>query len=53
MKIFGEHPGHDPILVRDLNDTEYPYSDGHKDFDSPRLASTSASMSTAASLSRV
>jgi Restriction endonuclease len=24
MKILGEHPGHNPILVRDLNDTEYP-----------------------------
>ena len=33
IKIFGEHPGHDPILVRDLKDTEYPYSDYYKDFD--------------------
>jgi hypothetical protein len=34
LKIFGEHPGHDPILVRDLNDTEYPSSDHYEDFES-------------------
>jgi hypothetical protein len=33
MKILGEHPSHKPILVRDLNDTEYPYSSYYKDFD--------------------
>jgi hypothetical protein len=33
LKIFGEQPGHDPILARDLKDTEYPYSAYYKDFD--------------------
>jgi hypothetical protein len=33
LKIFGERPGHDPILVRDLKDTEYPLSSYYKDFD--------------------
>lgn len=34
LTIFGKHPGHDPILVRDLKDTEYPYSDHYEDFES-------------------
>jgi hypothetical protein len=33
MKIFGEHRGHDPILVRDLKDTGYPFSSHYTDFD--------------------
>src|ERR1700728_421876 len=32
LKIFGEQPGHDPILARDLKDTDYPYSAHYKDF---------------------
>jgi hypothetical protein len=33
MKIFGEHPGHEPILVRDLKDTHYPDRSHYKDFE--------------------
>jgi hypothetical protein len=33
MRIFGEQPSHEPILVRDLKDTHYPDSGRYKDFD--------------------
>jgi len=33
MKIFDERAGREPILVRDLKDTEYPYSSYYKDFE--------------------
>ena len=33
MRILGERPSHEPILVRDLKDTHYPDSSHYKDFD--------------------
>jgi hypothetical protein len=33
MKIFGEQPSHEPILVRDLKDAQYPDSSRYKDFE--------------------
>lgn len=37
IKIFGEQPSHEPILVRDLKDTHYPDRSPYKDFeDNPR-----------------
>jgi len=32
MKLFGEHSGHRPLLLRDTNDTHYPYKEEYKDF---------------------
>ena|ERR1700733_3977421 len=34
LKMFGEHPGYKPILVRDLKDTHYPYRSQYQDFES-------------------
>lgn len=37
IRILGEQPRHQPVLVRDTKDTHYPYSDNYKDFErSPR-----------------
>ncbi len=33
IRIFGEQPSHEPILVRDLKDIHYPDSGQYKDFD--------------------
>jgi hypothetical protein len=33
MRIVGDEPSHDPILVRDLNDRHYPDSSRYKDFE--------------------
>jgi len=33
MRVLGEQPRHQPILVRDTKDTHYPYSSNYKDFD--------------------
>jgi hypothetical protein len=33
IRIFGEQPSHEPILVRDLKDIHYPDSGHYKDFD--------------------
>lgn len=33
MRIFGEHPGHKPVLMRDMKDTRYPDSSHYRDFD--------------------
>jgi hypothetical protein len=33
IRIFGEQPSHEPILVRDTKDTHYPDSAYYKDFD--------------------
>lgn len=33
LRILGENPHHEPVLLRDLKDTNYPYEDDYKDFD--------------------
>jgi hypothetical protein len=33
IRIFGQQPSHEPILVRDLKDTHYPDSSQYQDFD--------------------
>jgi len=33
IRVFGEHPSHRPVLVRDLNDTSYPDDSSDKDSD--------------------
>jgi hypothetical protein len=33
IRIFGEQPSYEPILVRDLKDTHYPDSSQYQDFD--------------------
>ena len=33
MRLFGEGGGHAPILVRDLGDTDYPFSSHHQNFE--------------------
>ncbi|MFH1935738.1 MAG: hypothetical protein ABIN18_29740 [Pseudomonadota bacterium] len=32
LKLFGEHPNHQPVLMRDTNDVHYPYKAEYKDF---------------------
>ena len=33
LRILGDNPHHEPVLLRDLKDTSYPYEDDYKDFD--------------------
>lgn len=33
LRILGENPSFEPILVRDLNDDQYPYDDQYSDFE--------------------
>ncbi|UJH74391.1 restriction endonuclease [Burkholderia cenocepacia] len=33
LRIFGDNPSFEPILVRDLNDEHYPYDDEYSDFE--------------------
>lgn len=33
LRILGDTPHYESVLVRDLQDTKYPYEDGYKDFD--------------------
>jgi hypothetical protein len=33
MRILGDEPSHEPILVRDTKDTHYPHSDHYQDSD--------------------
>ena len=34
LKLLGEHPTHASVLLRDSNDSEYPYESQYKDFES-------------------
>jgi hypothetical protein len=33
LRILGEEPSHEPILIRDTKDTHYPHNDHYRDFD--------------------
>lgn len=33
LRILGDAPHYQPVLLRDLKDTNYPYEDDYKDFD--------------------
>ena len=32
LRVLGDYPRHQPVLLRDINDTNYPYADHYKDF---------------------
>ncbi|MBK5124398.1 restriction endonuclease [Burkholderia sp. R-69980] len=33
LRVLGDEPRHRPILLRDLNDDQYPFEDGYNDFE--------------------